>query len=79
LLNSVSGDHGFLAAVVGFADALAHKAAEGGLGGERTVDTPYDELPEWALLLQFDPIHGLELDTERALAAAEADLQAFNA
>lgn len=70
------GDRGFLAAVVGFADVLAHKASEG-IGGERATDTPYEELPEWALLLQFDPIHGLELDTENDLAAAEADLKVF--
>jgi hypothetical protein len=71
-------DQGFLAAVVGFADALAHKATEG-LGGERNTETPYDELPEWNMLLQFEPIHGLELDTESELVAAEADLKALTA
>ena len=76
LLKMDGGDHGFLAAVVGFADALAHMASEG-IGGERVITTPYDELPEWALLLQFDPVHGLELDTEQELEAAEADLKAF--
>lgn len=75
-MHMAGGDHGFLAAVVGFADALAHKASEG-IGGERIVSTPYDELPECILLLQFDPVHGLELDTESVLAAAEADLKAF--
>ena len=76
LLSMAGGDRGFLAAVVGFADVLAHMASDG-IGGERVITTPYDELPEWALLLQFDPVHGLELDTERELAAAEADLKAF--
>ncbi len=78
LLEVPGGDKGFLAAVIGFADALAHKASDA-IGGERATDTPYDELPEWALLLQFEPVHGLELDTEQELAAAEADLKAFTA
>ncbi|MEN9573776.1 MAG: hypothetical protein RL514_1631 [Verrucomicrobiota bacterium] len=76
LLQMAGGDKGFLAAVVGFADVLAHKASET-LGHERRTDTPYDELPEWRQLIEFDPIHGLELDTENDLAAAEADLKAF--
>lgn len=75
-LNLPGGDKGFLAAVVGFADALAHKASET-LGHERVTNTPYDELPEWKQLLQFDPINGLELDTGRDLAEAEADLKSF--
>lgn len=66
----------FLAAVVGFADALAHMATDG-LGGERIITTPYEEWPEWALLMQFTPVHGMELDTERELAEAEADLKLF--
>ncbi len=78
LTGMSGGDKGFLAAVVGFADALAHMVSDG-IGGERVISTPYDELPEWALLLQFDPIHGLELDTSRDLAAAEADLKSFTA
>ncbi len=76
LLRMPGGDKGFLAAVVGFADVLAHKASEA-LGHERKTDTPYDEMPEWQQLIEFDPIHGLELDTENDLAAAEADLKAF--
>lgn len=77
LLNMAGGDKGFLAAVVGFADALAHMASEG-IGGERVITTSYDELPEWKLLLEFDPVHGLELDTGRDLAAAEEDLKVFS-
>ena len=76
LLRMPGGDKGFLASVVGFADVLAHKASET-LGHERKTDTPYGEMPEWQQLIEFDPVHGLELDTENDLAAAEADLKAF--
>ncbi len=76
LLRRAGGDKGLLAAVGGFADVLAHKASET-LGHERQTDTPYDQLPEWRQLTEFDPIHGLELDTESDLAAAETDLKAF--
>lgn len=76
LSTMLGGDQGFLGAVVGFADALAHMASEG-IGGERVLTTAYDELPEWEILQGFDPINGLELDTERDLAEAEADLKAF--
>lgn len=73
-----NGDRGFLASCVAVADVLAHKAKDT-LGGEKQTDLPYDQLPEWGLLARFDPVHGLELDTEVELAAAEADLKAFGA
>lgn len=71
------GAGGFLATVVGFADALAHTTADA-LGGERSLAGSYEEWPEWQQLMKFDPVHGLELDTERELAEAEADLVVFS-
>lgn len=61
---------GFLATVVGFADALAHTTADA-LG---VLTGSYEEWPEWQQLMRFDPVHGMELDTQRERAEAEADL-----
>ncbi|MBI3875598.1 MAG: HDOD domain-containing protein [Verrucomicrobia bacterium] len=78
LLNDKEGDQGFLASCVAVSDVLAHKAKET-LGGEKQTDLPYDQLPEWGLLARFDPVHGLELDTDVELASAEEDLKSFGA
>ncbi len=71
-----NGDGGFLAAVTGFADAMAHLGAEG-LGGERVVGADFETWPEWLLLKKYDAVNGLELDLAEEVAATERDLQAF--
>jgi len=68
----------FLAACVSVGDALANYT-QASIAGARIMDEniPYDQLPEWKFLNQYDLIYGLELDLEAELAAAEEAIESF--
>ena len=70
----------FLAACVAVGDALANYS-QANIFGARIMDenVPFDQLPEWRFLGQYQMTYGLELDLETEVAAAQEDLKAFNA
>jgi hypothetical protein len=39
---------------------------------------PFDQLPEWRFLGQYQMTYGLELDLETEVTAAQEDLKAFS-
>ncbi|MBL67923.1 MAG: hypothetical protein CMO74_05650 [Verrucomicrobiales bacterium] len=69
----------FLAACVSVGDALAN-FSQVNIFGARIMDenVPFDQLPEWQFLSQYQMSYGLELDLEAEVAAAEEDLKAFS-
>ena len=70
----------FLAACVAVGDALANYS-QVNISGARIMDEsiPFDQLPEWRFLGQYQMTYGLELDLETEVAAAQEDLKAFSA
>ncbi len=68
----------FLAACVSVADALANYSRTN-IFGARIMDEnlPFDQLPEWQFLGQYQASYGLELDLDAEVAAAQKDVQAF--
>ena len=66
----------FLAACVAVGDALANMA-QVNIAGAKESDIPFDQLPEWTYLNQFQMSYGLDLDLEGELAKAKEDLSAF--
>ena len=75
-LTSQPDNSKFLAACVSVADALANYQHTN-IFGSRIVDTPFEELPEWQFLSQYNMSGGLELDLEMEIAKAQEDLSAF--
>ncbi|SVE04904.1 uncharacterized protein METZ01_LOCUS457758, partial [marine metagenome] len=69
----------FLAACVSVGDALANYT-QANIAGARVMDenVPFDQLPEWHFLNQYQMSYGLELNLEAELASAEEDLKAFS-
>jgi putative nucleotidyltransferase with HDIG domain len=69
----------FLAACVSVGDALANYS-QVNIFGARIMDEniPFDQLPEWKFLNQYQMSYGLELDLEAEVAGAEEDLKAFS-
>ncbi len=69
----------FLAACVSVGDALANYT-QANIAGARVMDEniPFDQLPEWQFLSQYQMSYGLELNLEAELASAEEDLKAFS-
>ncbi len=69
----------FLAACVAVGDALANYSQVNILGA-RVMDesVPFDQLPEWRFLGQYQMACGLELDLDAEVAAAQEDLKAFS-
>ena len=70
----------FLAACVAVGDALANYS-QVNISGARIMDesVPFDQLPEWRFLGQYQMTYGLDLDLEAEVAAAQEDLKAFSA
>ena len=68
----------FLAACVSVADALANYK-QLNIFGARIMDyeQPFDELPEWKFLGQYQMSYGLELDLDFELEKAREDLKSF--
>jgi putative nucleotidyltransferase with HDIG domain len=68
----------FLAACVSVADALANYK-QLNIFGARIMDyeQPFDQLPEWQFLGQYQMSYGLELDLELELEKAREDLKSF--
>ncbi len=68
----------FLAACVSVADALANYK-QLNIFGARIMDyeQPFDQLPEWKFLGQYQMTYGLELDLDLELEKAKEDLKAF--
>ena len=80
--NSLEGqpdNSKFLAACVAVADALANYT-QTNIFGARVMDenVPFDQLPEWKFLGQYQMTYGLELDLEAELEGAREDMAAFN-
>ncbi len=75
-LTSQPDNSKFLAACVSVADALANYLHTN-ISGARIVDTPFEELPEWQFLAQYQMCGGLELDLESEITRAQEDLSAF--
>ncbi len=69
----------FLAACVSVGDALANYS-QVNISGARVMDesVPFDQLPEWRFLGQYQMACGLELDLDAEVAAAQEDLKAFS-
>ena len=69
----------FLAACVAVGDALANYT-QVNIFGARIMDEniPFDQLPEWKFLTQYQRTFGMELDLDVELAAAREDLKAFS-
>jgi len=68
----------FLAACVSVADALANYK-QLNIFGARIMDyeQPFDELPEWKFLGQYQMSYGLELELDFELEKAREDLKSF--
>jgi hypothetical protein len=64
---------------VAVADALANYT-QTNIFGARVMDEniPFDQLPEWKFLGQYQMTYGLELDLEAELEGAREDMAAFN-
>ena len=75
-LNGQPDNSKFLAACVAVADALANMA-QVNIAGAKENNLPFDQLPEWAYLNQFQMSYGLDLDLEGELAKAQEDMSAF--
>ena len=69
----------FLAACVSVGDALANYTHTN-IFGARIMDenVPFDQLPEWQFLGQYQMSYGLNLDLEAEVAAATKDVEAFS-
>lgn len=67
------GDGGFLAACISVADTLAN-LGDVNIGGEKPLQHPFEELPEWQYLNQWFNCRGLDLDLQQEIKAAEAEL-----
>jgi putative nucleotidyltransferase with HDIG domain len=76
LVTNPHGDHGFLAACVAVADAMANRA-EVNLEGASITSCEFEDLPEWHFLSQFEMVYGLEIDTEEEVRMAKEDLQSM--
>ena len=68
----------FLAACVGVADALTNYK-QINIYGARIMDydKPFEELPEWQFLAQYQMSYGLDLDLDAELEKAREDLKSF--
>jgi HD-like signal output (HDOD) protein len=66
----------FLAACVAVGDALANMA-QMNIAGAKESDVPFDQLPEWVYLNQFQMSYGLDLDLEGEMAKTREDLSLF--
>mgnify|MGYP001284589425 CR=1 FL=1 len=68
----------FLAACVSVADALTNYK-QLNIFGARIMDDelPFDQLPEWQFLAQYEMSYGLDLDLDLELEKAKEDLQSF--
>ena len=68
----------FLGACVGVADALTNYK-QINIYGARIMDydKPFEELPEWQFLAQYQMSYGLDLDLDLELEKAREDLKSF--
>ena len=77
-LDSQPDNSKFLSACVAVADALVNYKQLNIFGARiMDYDQPFEELPEWQFLGQYQMSYGLELDLDKELEEAQSDLKSF--
>ena len=77
-LDSQPDNSKFLSACVAVADALVNYKQLNIFGARiMDYDQPFEELPEWQFLGQYQMSYGLELDLDKELEEAQSDLTSF--
>jgi putative nucleotidyltransferase with HDIG domain len=77
-LDSQPDNSKFLSACVAVADALVNYKQLNIFGARiMDYDKPFEELPEWQFLGQYQMSYGLELDLDKELEEAKSDLKSF--
>jgi putative nucleotidyltransferase with HDIG domain len=74
--DNPEGDGGFLSACLSAADTLTN-VGQVNIGGEKELDHPFADLPEWAFLNQWFNCRGLDLDLNQEIEKAELEIQSL--